>query len=83
MQSKIEVWRKQAEVAKAKRDKELGKQEMLLKTMKEQYGCDSLEELKEKIAKAEEYANTLFQLREEKINDFRDRFADKLADAAR
>ncbi len=78
MPSEIEKWKKQLALGKAKRDKELGKEEMLLKTIKVKFGVSSLQELEALISQLEkEYAEVSKEF-EEKTNEFRTKFAEKL-----
>lgn len=83
MPSEYEKWKKQIELAKAKRDKELGKHEMLMATLKEKYQVESLEQLEEEIAKVEKEYQILEAGLEEKTNEFREKFASQLDIAAR
>jgi hypothetical protein len=83
MPSEYEKWKKQVELAKAKRDKELGKHEMLMATLKEKYQVESLEQLEEEIAKVEKEYQILEAGLEEKTNEFREKFAVQLELAAR
>lgn len=83
MHAEIEKWTKQIAAGKAKRDKELGKLEMLMSRLKADYGLNSLEELKVEVKRLEAEYQIKEKELEEKINDFRDKYADKLAEAAR
>ena len=83
MPSEYEKWKKQVELAKAKRDKELGKHEMLMATLKEKYQVESLEQLEEEIARVEKEYQILEASLEEKTNEFREKFASQLELAAR
>ena len=83
MPSEYEKWRKQIELAKAKRDKELGKQEMLMATLKEKYKIESLDQLDEEIVRIEKEYQILEASLEEKTNEFKSNFAAQLDVAAR
>ena len=83
MPSEYNNWTKQIELAKAKRDKELGKHEMLMATLKEKYQVDSLEQLEEEIARVEKEYQILEASLEKMTNEFREKFAVQLELAAR
>ncbi len=83
MLDKINVWKKQLELAKSNRSKEQGRAEALQKRLHTEFGYTNVDDLDAEIAKAKEEITEKKIAFEKAVGGFEHEFANKLAEAAR
>jgi hypothetical protein len=81
--SEIELWTKQLEAAKKNRDRAITQLEMHMAAMKQTFSVDTPEQLEELIQRLTEKRDKLQAEFTSNLNNFREKYAERLAEAAK
>ena len=80
--SKLEHWRKLIDQGKDKRSQEMGRREVLMKRLKDEYQHDTVEDLEKEIEEVKAELEAKRQLLQTKEVEFENEFAARLERAA-
>jgi len=82
MSSKLEHWRKLIDQGKDKRSQEMGRREVLMKRLKDEYQHDTVEDLEKEIEEVKAELEAKRTLLQNKEAEFENQFAERLERAA-